>query len=89
MKFSLSAQISEVEYELAQRASVYPRIAGNHPSRASELELHTERMKAVLATLDWLRENETDVVAWLKEKKQAVAELGEGAARAAHEASAE
>ena len=69
MKTSLTAQIAEVEYELAQRASVYPRIASSHPARRSELELHTERMKAVWATLDWLRENETDVRAYVEAKK--------------------
>lgn len=78
MRISLTAQIAEVEYELGQRATVYPRIAQKSPNRRSELELHVERMQAVEATLQWLRENETDVRAYVKAKKVKKAE-GEAA----------
>jgi hypothetical protein len=57
-KISIEAQIAEVDYELAQRKQVYPRIASKTPSRRSELDMHTERMLAVRFTLAWLAENE-------------------------------
>jgi hypothetical protein len=68
-RISLAAQISEVEYELKQRLRVYPRIAAKEPRRTSELELHQERILAVLATLRWLQENETEVCAFVEAKR--------------------
>jgi hypothetical protein len=57
-KISIAAQLAEADYELAQRKLVYPRIASKTPSRRSELDMHTERMLAVRATLVWLADNE-------------------------------
>ncbi len=57
-KISIDAQIAEIDYELAQRADVYPRIAASNPAKSRENVLHIERMKAVRATLVWLRDNE-------------------------------
>jgi hypothetical protein len=53
---SIDAQIAEVEYELAQRRDVYPRLAAKHPSRASLYGMHEDRMRAVLGTLRWLKD---------------------------------
>ena len=61
MKISLNQQIEEVEYELSQRASIYPRLNEREPRRRSERELHVNRMKAVKQTLEWLRENEARI----------------------------
>jgi hypothetical protein len=58
MKVSLNQQIEEVIYELDQRARVYPRLASSGKGRESELNYHVLRMKAVLTTLEWLRDNE-------------------------------
>jgi hypothetical protein len=58
MRISLRQQIDEVEYELEQRAKVYPNIARSNPSRQSELAYHEDRMRAVLGTLRWLAEHE-------------------------------
>lgn len=60
-KVSIEAQIAEVDFELAQRATVYPRIAASNPGKARENELHVERMKAVRATLVWLKDNEAKI----------------------------
>jgi hypothetical protein len=60
-KVSIEAQIAEIDYELAQRAKVYPRIAASDPAKGRENELHVERMKAVRATLVWLRDNEASI----------------------------
>lgn len=57
-KKSLTMQIAEVDYELEQRDQVYKRIIASHPARRAELELHLENLRAVRATLVWLRESE-------------------------------
>lgn len=57
-KISLTGQIQEVDYELAQREKVYGRLVGSGGMRQSQADEHTERMKAVRATLVWLQENE-------------------------------
>jgi hypothetical protein len=58
---SIDAQIAEVEYELAQRREVYPRIVEKHPSRASLCGMHEQRMRAVLGTLRWLKDHDVKV----------------------------
>ncbi len=80
--FSLSQQIEEVEREIALRVDVYKRkYIGRDQSRG---EYHLARMRAVLATLQWLRENETDVRAYAAATKmKAGCVLGRGAAEAA------
>lgn len=62
-KQPISAQIAEVKREIALRTSVYPGLIGRGKMRPAEADLHKERMQAVLATLEWLQENETGVVA--------------------------
>lgn len=57
-KISIGQQIEEVDYELAQRRQVYPRLASSGGRKASELDYHMQRMEAVRATLVWLQENE-------------------------------
>lgn len=70
-KVSLDQQIDEIDYELKQRASVYPRIASSHPSRKSELEYHVTRMEAVRASLLFLREHEPTIREAIAAKKAA------------------
>ena len=60
-KVSLAQQIEEVDYELAYRAKVYPRIASKEPARKSELEYHEARMRAARASLQWLLDNERTI----------------------------
>lgn len=57
-KISLSVQIQEVKTELALRAQVYPRQIQQQPGKRSELEYRVDILRAVLATLEWLLENE-------------------------------
>lgn len=80
MKISISQQIEEVEYELKQRASVYERIIANHPSRRAELEYHVARMKAVLESLEWARDNRPHVVEWIMAGKPKVEKKPEASA---------
>jgi anti-sigma factor RsiW len=58
---SIEAQIDEVEYELAQRRDVYPRLAAKHPSRASLYAMHEKRMRAVLGTLRWVKDHQVEL----------------------------
>lgn len=60
-KVSIQAQLDEIDYELAQRKTVYARIAASNPSKAGENDLHVARMQAVRATLVWLRDNEASI----------------------------
>lgn len=71
-KFSLAAQIEEVERELEYRAKVYPRIVSSRAMTQSVSDMHVDRMKAVLATLRWLQANETDVRAYVAAKQVAL-----------------
>lgn len=61
MKFSLNQQIEEVERELQQRRSVYPRLTATGKLRESVAEYQVGRMEAVRRTLQWLRDNEAAV----------------------------
>lgn len=57
MKISLDQQIEEVERELAFRADVYPRQVTSGKMRQSIADYHVARMKAALATLQWLKKH--------------------------------
>ena len=74
MKISLSQQIDEVNRELAERKRVYSHLVATRKLRQSVADFQTARMQAVLATLEWLQENETDIraaVAAIKERRRA------------------
>ena len=68
MKILLAQQIEEVDYELSQRAKVYPRLEQKEPRRKSELAYHVQRMEAVRASLMWLQEHEAKIRATLKDE---------------------
>ena len=78
MKISLSQQIDEVERELRMRAEVYPRWVRNGKLRQSIADYQVERMEHVKASLEWLRDNETDVRAYVATKIE-VRKRGEAA----------
>ena len=61
MKISISQQIDEVDRELKMRADVYPRQVSSGKLRPSIADYQIKRLEAVKATLEWLRDNETDV----------------------------
>lgn len=65
---SIETQIAEVEYELAQRRKVYPRLDAKDRSGASQRELHMRIMEDVLATLAWLKENRTKIAELMREE---------------------
>ena len=61
MTISLAQQIEEIEREIKMRVGVYPRQVSSGKMRQSVADYHMERMKAVLRTLEWLRENEAEI----------------------------
>lgn len=61
MKFSLAAQIEEIDRELEQRRRVYPRLVAKGELRKSVGDYQVQRLDAVRATLVWLQENEARI----------------------------
>lgn len=53
-KISLTAQIEELEREIAMRREVYPRLVARGKYRRSEADLLMARMMAARDTLKWL-----------------------------------
>ena len=72
-KVPIAGQIAEVKREIALRASVYPRLIATSKMRPGEAELCTRRMEAVLATLFFCQENEAEIRAFIKAKREAAA----------------
>ncbi len=70
-KVSLSQQIDEVAREILIRAEVYPRQVAQGKLRQSIADYQVERLKAALVTLQWLRDNETDIRAYVAAKATA------------------
>ena len=65
MTISLDFQLSCVDREIAMRVHVYPRLVASGKKRSGEAELELEHMRAVHATLKWLKANKADVEAWV------------------------
>lgn len=57
-KVTLGQMISEADYELKQRAMVYPRLVSSGKSRQVICDFHTENMEAIKRFLIWARVNE-------------------------------
>ena len=60
-KFSLSQQIEEIDRELEQRASVYPRQISTGKMKQSIADYQVDRLKAARASLVWLAANELTI----------------------------
>lgn len=71
-RYSLQTQISEVERELAQRATTYKRMVSSRAMRQADADLKIEIMHSVLATLRWLQKNEAAIKATLNSGAGAV-----------------
>ena len=61
MTISLNQQIDEVKRELAKRDEVYPRQVQSGKIRQSVADYQTQRMLAVLKTLEWLQAHEQQI----------------------------
>jgi hypothetical protein len=62
---SLTAQLQEVERELAMRARVYPQRVAARRMREGEADEHCLRLECVRDTLRWLQKNEARIKAAL------------------------
>ena len=62
---SLTAQLQEVERELAMRARVYPQQVAARRIRGSEADEHCLRLECVRDTLRWLQKHEAQIKAAL------------------------
>lgn len=67
-KYSIDAQIAEVEREIAMRKKVYGRMGfpNDYFKRQSEADMALEIMTNALETLKWARDNRIDVIAWVE-----------------------
>jgi hypothetical protein len=62
---TLTAQIQEVERELAMRRRVYPGLVSQRRMRQGEADEHILRLECVLETLRWLDANRDRIKAAL------------------------
>ena len=69
MKFNLRQQIEEIDRELRKRAEVYPRWVHAGKIKQSQADYHIARLEAVRHTLEWLQENETEIRAYVEQRK--------------------
>lgn len=76
-RYSLKAQIAEVERELAKRADVYPRQVASRSMRQAEADMQIAIMKRVLATLQWLDKNEDAIKAATENNRELWAALAQ------------
>jgi hypothetical protein len=67
MNVSLAQQIEEIDYELGQRRGVYGRLVASGKMRQAVADYHMHRLEAARRTLDWLRQHEAELKAFLKE----------------------
>lgn len=70
-KYSLVAQIAEVERELEIRKRVYSGLVGARKMKEDEATIKMDTMRSVLETLRWIKENEQivrDAIAFEKGK---------------------
>ena len=70
-KVPIAGQIAEIKREIAFRKNVYPRQVASGKLREGEAELCMRRIEAVLATLFFCQEHETDIRAYIAAKREA------------------
>ena len=61
MKISINQQIDEIDRELGQRASVYPRLVAAGKLRQSVADYQVERLKAAKRTLEFVRDHAEEI----------------------------
>lgn len=69
-KVNIIAQVAEVRRELALRRNVYPGLIRSGKLRQTEAELCTARMEAVLATLMFCQQHESDIRDYIAMKRE-------------------
>lgn len=72
-RISLAQQLDEIDRELAQRASVYPRLVSGRKLRQSVANFQVDRLKAARASLQWLADHEDTIKRLMREHAAASA----------------
>lgn len=75
---SIGAQIEEAEREIRLREGVYQRQVSSGKMRQSVADMHLERMRAILRTLQWLQANEETIRTVVKDHTAEDSLDGEG-----------
>lgn len=68
-KISIIGQIAEIEREIRMREQVYQKQVREGRMKGEEAQMLMDRIRAVLATLHFCRENEADIRAHIAAKK--------------------
>lgn len=68
-KISIIGQIAEVQREILMREQVYAKQVREGKMKPEEATMLMDRMRAVLSTLQFCRENEADIRAYIQAKK--------------------
>lgn len=69
-KISIIGQIAEIEREIGLRQQGYAKQVREGRMRQEEADMLMARIRAVLATLHFCRENEADIRAFVAAKKE-------------------
>ena len=69
-KVPIAGQIAEVQREIQLRRNFYPRQVASGKMREGEAEMCMRRIEAVLATLFFCQEHETDIRAYVAAKRE-------------------
>lgn len=78
-RVSLQAQIDEVSRELTVRASEYGGRVRRGELRASAADMHIDRMRAALRTLQWVQRHQALITAAVAAVQGSQADAGETA----------
>ena len=68
-RISIIGQIAEIDREIGERERLYPRMVNDGRMKEEQRVMLMDRIFAIRATLMFCRENETDIRAWMAEKK--------------------
>jgi hypothetical protein len=67
-RIPITSQIAEVRREIALRTNTYPRLIASGKMREGEADLCLDRMRAVLATLNFCQKHEAAIRAYIEGK---------------------
>lgn len=66
-KPTIEHQIAEVKREIALREQVYPGLIKSGKLKQSAADLHMDRIRAVLATLEYMRQHRAVIIVAVRE----------------------
>ena len=72
-KISIVGQIAEIDREIALRRQVYPKRVHEGKMRQEEANMLMERIHAIRETLVFCQKHETEIRAYMAEKKAGAA----------------